>query len=460
LEKAEELMHYVSAATGLSPVNRSSIQANPSGVGPSCCLRSWQGDSVAVAQTSVVSKTTGGHRLQLEYSGAEKFAALGITGHFGNRLERGTIEEMNVRLSELMSALGLNLDGVEQRATNGTEGVTVDDETIIVPTVSIVAFVNHSGLHIAFGNEIRMTFDMHHNFASRLEIFPWFVPSNPTIDPEVARARALAFLNETVRETNGKELSESKVSLAFDSLHYGMVYHIEASYASPDFKSVSDLRVWVGPGTGEIIFWQSLSPHPGTGGRPVVLPGREVLILLIAVVAVTAFAATYSEPAAMALSLLAAFMYARLSRAGALDHFVRGQVYAFVVARPGVTFSEIRDTFSLHNGSATHHLRVLTKLGFLKALTDGPRKRFFPAEAQGRGFGRKLTGLQYRLIETVEGRGKITAREAARTLGISRQRARYNLRRLSESGLLALDGSSFRLHDGAEIQDVTEGPGR
>lgn len=150
-------------------------------------------------------------------------------------------------------------------------------------------------------------------------------------------------------------------------------------------------------------------------------------------------------------------LFFRLKKETALDHFLRGQIYSCVVSKPGISYSEVRDAFSLNNGTATHHLGVLEALGFVKAVNDGRYKRFFPRGSPHMLLGRKLSDLQYRILDATRQASPISPSEVARVLGISRQRAAYNLHQLVRGGLLRrAPGTRGRFEVASEVKLTEE----
>jgi len=147
----------------------------------------------------------------------------------------------------------------------------------------------------------------------------------------------------------------------------------------------------------------------------------------------------YVEPMTAAVFFLLVPLYLRVKRDNALDHFLRGRMYDYIESNPGVTYSAIRDRFALSNGTTTYHLAVLDILGYVKSSFSGARKCYFPIDFVGKESERTLTDLQGRILGVLRAHDEAAPSEVARTVGISRQRASYNLRKMVEYGLLVED---------------------
>lgn len=106
------------------------------------------------------------------------------------------------------------------------------------------------------------------------------------------------------------------------------------------------------------------------------------------------------------------------------------------MAHPGASYSEVRDAFDLNNGTASYHLTVLESLGFIRSVKDGRYRRYSPVGAAERRRLLRLSDMQLRLLQALRGGEAMTPSEVAAVVGISRQRASYNLRRLSSMRLI------------------------
>ncbi len=148
--------------------------------------------------------------------------------------------------------------------------------------------------------------------------------------------------------------------------------------------------------------------------------------------------ASWTEVGRHALLGLFFPLYTRLKREEVLDHFVRGQVFGMIKARPGSNFTAIRNRLDLSNGSLSHHLRTLEVAGFVRSERDGLYKRFFPTDAsQAReGQGIHLSDLQRRLLDRIRRTPAAPQRDLAREVGVTQQCVSYNLRFLDREGLI------------------------
>jgi DNA-binding MarR family transcriptional regulator len=133
-------------------------------------------------------------------------------------------------------------------------------------------------------------------------------------------------------------------------------------------------------------------------------------------------------------------LYTRLKKEEILDHFVRGQIYGFVMSHPGEHYNAIREHLKVTNGTLSHHLRTLEMQGFLKSSRDGVLKRFYPVDMRvPRDKGIKLSDLQIGMVEVIRNSSGATQSDICKELGVSQQCVSYNLRNLSREGVLRFE---------------------
>ncbi|MFQ6128505.1 MAG: winged helix-turn-helix transcriptional regulator [Thermoplasmata archaeon] len=133
-------------------------------------------------------------------------------------------------------------------------------------------------------------------------------------------------------------------------------------------------------------------------------------------------------------------LYTRLKKEEILDHFVRGQIYGFIMSHPGEHYNAIREHLKVTNGTLSHHLRTLEIQGFIKSYRDGVLKRFYPVDMRiPRDKGIKLSDLQMGVVEVIKNSDGATQADISKELGVSQQCVSYNLRNLSREGILRFE---------------------
>jgi len=133
-------------------------------------------------------------------------------------------------------------------------------------------------------------------------------------------------------------------------------------------------------------------------------------------------------------------MYTRIQKEDVLDQFVRGEIYGFIKANPGVHYNQIIRELDMKNGTLSYHLHMLEKTGMVKSRKEGFRYRvFYPT---GMKFPEKeryrLTELQLNMIKTIKEKEGISQKEIAKRLNVKHQTINYNVKVLQQAGLISL----------------------
>jgi predicted transcriptional regulator len=129
-------------------------------------------------------------------------------------------------------------------------------------------------------------------------------------------------------------------------------------------------------------------------------------------------------------------VFYRINSERALDHFTRGRIFGYLQANPGANYTMIRESLRLSNGTAAYHLWVLERLGFVRSVSKGRMKQFYPQGVSLSKGSLILTRLQYSILDLLEAEGPLTQSEIAISLEMSRQRSHYNVKVLRSLGLI------------------------
>jgi predicted transcriptional regulator len=140
-------------------------------------------------------------------------------------------------------------------------------------------------------------------------------------------------------------------------------------------------------------------------------------------------------------------LYTRLKKDEVLEHFVRGQIYGYIVSNPGDHYSLIKEALKVNNGTLSHHLRTLEVQGFVKSRRDGALRRFYPIKMNiPQGEGQQLSDLQLGILDIIRQTGTegATQRFIADMIDASQQTVSYNLRALSRHGVVRIEQDGRR----------------
>jgi predicted transcriptional regulator len=148
-------------------------------------------------------------------------------------------------------------------------------------------------------------------------------------------------------------------------------------------------------------------------------------------------------------------LYLKTKKEEVLDNFVRGQVYGYIKANPGVHYNQIKNELNLKNGSLTYHLNMLEKQGYVKSQFDSIYRRFYPKDMKIPTMDiTMLSKMQLSIINKILEKPDTTQNEIAKSVGESKQVVNYHLKVLSKAGVVRLkrDGRKTRCYVTDEFQ--------
>lgn len=139
------------------------------------------------------------------------------------------------------------------------------------------------------------------------------------------------------------------------------------------------------------------------------------------------------------LKALAMFpFFSRFEKDEVLENDRRDRLYHYIRRNPGPSFSDLKRTFDLSNGTLVHHLRILESQEFIKAIRDGFRTRFY---IRGPRVTPEtyLTRTQQALLEAIGANPGVTQKQLSQILGLPRESVFYHARRLESVGKLRVE---------------------
>jgi predicted transcriptional regulator len=207
-----------------------------------------------------------------------------------------------------------------------------------------------------------------------------------------------------------------------------------------DGESAWQLDVWIDATTGEILHEDGPSLMTASGVLVYDLPWIPIAL-------------TVSISLMVGLAL-----FYHISRERALDHFTRGRIYGYIQANPGMTFTSVRESLDLKNGTLAYHLWVLERLGFIKSVREGRVRMLYLSGAPVTGKRLVLSRIQYAILDLLRAEGAMTQSEIAKHFEASRQRVHYNVKVLRELELVDAANGKVKLLDKGEeaMEEVHE----
>jgi uncharacterized membrane protein/DNA-binding MarR family transcriptional regulator len=121
-------------------------------------------------------------------------------------------------------------------------------------------------------------------------------------------------------------------------------------------------------------------------------------------------------------------LYTKLKRTGVLDHFVRGQVFGYIKANPGEHYNAIKKALDMKNGTLVYHLQTLEREEYIKSVSDGRYKRFYPAGMKIPDEpSRRLNRIQEIILKLIGENPGISQKEIAEEIGLSSATINYHV---------------------------------
>ena len=173
-------------------------------------------------------------------------------------------------------------------------------------------------------------------------------------------------------------------------------------------------------------------------GGPAALPTHLFAAAgLSALLAGLGAGALLSENLKYALVSLFVPLYTKIKREQVLDHFVRGQIYGYVLANPGEHYNAIKQALGLTNGSLAHHLKTLEREQFIKSRRFGLYRRFYPIHMRIPDEGYlTLNTIQRTIALLVRESPGITQKEIAARLNLTPPTVNYHVAILQDNHVI------------------------
>jgi len=239
---------------------------------------------------------------------------------------------------------------------------------------------------------------------------------------------------------NGKLL----LNQSFETVAAGDQYTVVYSWI-PEVKGLytAHIEIWVDIEIHDSQYLTDLQitdpPNDPNGGDDnitfiVIASSGGILILCLAMVGYYGVENTKYK---LLGSMLMFPLYTRLKKEDTLNHAVRARVYKHITAHPGDSYASILKALELKNGTLVHHLRTLERERYVKSKKDGKFKRFYPWGTKvGERDPNYLTDIQIEIVDIIKESPGVSQAHIASDLHRSRQSINYQIKVLSEAGLI------------------------
>jgi len=147
-------------------------------------------------------------------------------------------------------------------------------------------------------------------------------------------------------------------------------------------------------------------------------------------------------------------LYHRLKKNNTFNDFNRGLIMGYIVANPGVTYTELMKSLEMKNGTLSYHLNVLERERMIISNKLGLYKIFYPrlnkaSKSYKQSPRYYSTGklndnffpsiLQQKILEAIEEFPGILQLEIRKKLDMTRQSLNYHIKMLKRAGLIRIE---------------------
>jgi len=179
--------------------------------------------------------------------------------------------------------------------------------------------------------------------------------------------------------------------------------------------------------------------EPPSGPLGIPLPndtnGMIVLIAILGAILLISSILAVNENAKYGFLLMLLPLYSKIKREKVLDHFIRGQIFGYVMANPGEHYNAIKQALDITNGSLAHHLRTLEREHFVQSKRFGLYRRFYPwaMRVPEDGYFR-MNEIQKSILALCRNQPGVSQKELAGSLNLTPPTINYHIAILAEHG--------------------------
>ena len=134
-------------------------------------------------------------------------------------------------------------------------------------------------------------------------------------------------------------------------------------------------------------------------------------------------------------------MYSRLQKDTLVDEPTRQKLLKYIYSEPGANFKQLKDKFSLHNGTLAHHINILENHEIITSHRSGRQRLFFPM-----GVNQEISRVslvtnetQLNIMDIVKETPGITQAMISKQLNMSRQKVNYHVNSLVDKAFIKIE---------------------
>lgn len=126
-----------------------------------------------------------------------------------------------------------------------------------------------------------------------------------------------------------------------------------------------------------------------------------------------------------------------------LQNVNRREIYEVIKKNPGITYSDLKSQLSVKNGTLSHHLTKLERVGLIVSRKLGIYRRFYPAEG-----GHAPPEIEDKIKRLLMENPGMSQSGIASALNVTRQVINYHINKLLKKGqvIIRRNGRSSKIY--------------
>jgi len=364
----------------------------------------------------------------------------------------------------LVSSLGIPPELVSDVSQNVVSASTIVESGQVIVTTDVTLSSRIGGISVSGANSIVVRFtDLN---VSYIDMFSFYSSPGFTV---ISKAKAIADAKDFISSA----LTSSNVTIlggpwfeghGLDQDNLVIACILIATIGLSDRPYSVGAGVLLNAQTGSGISYRLIGGMPDIRHpritEPAELPVPGMIAVACVLVAGTFLLFSW-PPELLIVTFLSLFapLFSRLKQDEVLDQYKRGMIHGFVIAHPGVSFSDIKKSLSIGNGTLVYHLEVLEKSGHILSRRSGNLVRYYTSDVSYVDIvANSWTELQTMIVNQIRSCGQCSRPEIRKRVGVSRQTLHNNLRKLVADHVLAssfMNGRRYyRIAPGVDLDSI------
>jgi len=210
------------------------------------------------------------------------------------------------------------------------------------------------------------------------------------------------------------------------------------------------------PHVSIILYVKEGPPLPIDDDDDPLIPGVVLYSSTAGVISFCFAYVAFAESARYRFLLFFVPLYMRKSKKDIVEHYIRGEILGYIKQNPGESYNNIKRDLEMSNGKLAYHLSVLEKGSFIKSVTDGMYRRYYPKKMKVTVYGR-ITSVQEEILRRIEETPAITQKDLSMIVNLSTATINYHIRKLSQKGLITSKRTGIFIHyylDGLTVEEI------